>query len=352
MLSLKNFIRIFVLLPSICVLEGADYSELDKSVLAAASPALRRIPSMLNNDQERDDYPYSCVALVGKPGVGKTSLAFALSREAGRAPYLVSNSDLDSSRRNASSERFADMVMDIHRSREKTVMIFDEFNVLVENYTDPNHDTGNLSRTIWRFLDDLQRTKNKNIFGIATMNSIENIPKELKARFQSVTHEIGEIKDKDHRAAILLSNVRSPNIVLSVDIKKYLVKRITPPDDTYVNRFMEAFHFDDDDDKEFKTMNNPRALAMLGSSLKNFAFDERQERPVELTPELIDRGLADYKKCVKALSLDREVISESERHFRQQRFDSMVHTGLNTGVGITSIGVTVAAALGYFSPSK
>ena len=130
LMNVNRVLSIFLFLPSITFLFAAD-NQITDMVLAAAPLEVQRLPKILNSPEERKDYPYNCMALVGPPGVGKTTMAHAVAEKAGWESCFISNGHLSDKFRNSSSRKLQDIFEGVVFSDEKTLIILDEFNAMV-----------------------------------------------------------------------------------------------------------------------------------------------------------------------------------------------------------------------------
>jgi len=284
-----NRFLIFLLIPPFFS-HAADDSTYEM-VLAAAPVEVQALPKILNDPKERADYPYSCMALVGPPGVGKTTMAYAVAHKAGWEPCFISNGHLADKFRNSSSRKLQEIFDGVLFSNEKTLIILDEFNAMVENHDSANHDTDTLSRTIWSFLDSQQ--KNDNVFVMATMNRINKIPAEMKERLLGSVVRVDNLKDIPRIKTCFLTHLLSHNLTVGDDLKPYIAEKFA--------KF---------------GINNPRRIERCAQIIKRYALDRHEERPVELTRSLVDCGFDQYKRNLGLMDFDKKEISDEERRFQ------------------------------------
>lgn len=122
--------------------------------------------------------------LTGDPGMGKSTLAnaiaMALTSEGGTI-YSVNSGDLSHEHRNATSAFLNNLMTEIALSQEKSVLIINELNKILENHTSEHTDTGDTAATLWQNLD--KNMSNLNFFFIGTANETKKIPVQLQDRF-------------------------------------------------------------------------------------------------------------------------------------------------------------------------
>ena len=320
-----NRFLIFLLMPPFCI-HAADTDMYDM-VLASAPVEVQALPDVLKDPKERADYPYNCMALVGPPGVGKTTMAHAVAHKAGWDACFISNGHLSDKYRNASSRKLQDMFEGVVLGGEKTVVILDEFNAMVENYDSANHDTDALSRTIWSFLDDQQ--DNNNLFVIATMNRINKIPVEMKERLLGTVVQVDNLKDVPRMKMCFLKHMLSDNLTISDEIKPYIAEKFAKLE-----------------------INNPRRIAKCAQIIKRYALDRTKERPVELTRALVDCGFDKYKRNVGIMDFDRKDISDEERRFQAAQELQRSQFRWNLGFSVTGLAVQSGIAVYQICQNK
>lgn len=319
-MNVNRFLVFILLLPPFFLYPADKDARFDRMILEAAPPEVQYLPNMLNDSKERDDYGYSCMAMVGKPGVGKTSMAYAVARKAGWEPYYIHQGHLSDKYRNSSSKKLQEMLEEVVLSGEKTLIIFDEFNSLLENYDSSNHDTDTLSRTAWCFLDEQYKNKNYDVFAIATMNRIYKIPEEFKTRLFPAVERITEFKDKKQIQESFLLSLESSNISFSEESKAYLDKR-----------------FDD------LNITDLRMIASCASIVKTYALARIKERPATITKEYVDGAIEKYKFNFDLMEFGYKNISDEERRFQASQELQWKQFKMNFGMSV--LGFTTQTGL-------
>lgn len=117
--------------------------------------------------------------LVGPYGTGKSTLACALAYKAGwRCEFLTAADFKGNGARNVTGDKLHDKIEEIAQLNEKTVIVLDEMNTLVEYFESENHDSGYTALTLWQLLDKYR--KSPNLFFIFTANRDHKNPPQLK----------------------------------------------------------------------------------------------------------------------------------------------------------------------------
>ena len=95
--------------------------------------------------------------------------------------YFLTTGQLSASERNATSSKLNAILEEIASQKEKSVLIIDELNVILENYASQNYDTKDNATTLWTNLD--KNRNNPNFFFIGIGNETKKIPPQLQTRF-------------------------------------------------------------------------------------------------------------------------------------------------------------------------
>lgn len=171
--------------------------------------AIDEVKEVLDQEMNPNDYSVrmNLLLLVGIPGVGKTTLAKAIACELGNC-FFVTSGDLLAEHRNATSERLKNIVNSILNERGKKILVLDEINKLLENYTSEYKDASETASTLWEIMD--AQKDNLDFFLIATANESKKLPIQIQDRFGMSVIGIQRPTNRERRALIveLLSRVK------------------------------------------------------------------------------------------------------------------------------------------------
>lgn len=132
----------------------------------------------------------SKLLFVGKPGVGKTTLAQVVAQKLGRSAIIIRAPMVGNEYKNSESSNLVRIFEDILQVNQPSVLIIDEINVIAESRKDP--DSGDIggAATLWLLLD--MCAQHKHILIIGTSNNATNLPQPLKDRFEGSVIELTE----------------------------------------------------------------------------------------------------------------------------------------------------------------
>lgn len=130
--------------------------------------------------------------LVGPPGVGKSTLAYAIAHTLKYEICFIKVPLLSNEYRNSAFSNLRRLVEEVIASKKSTIIILDEINILIdEKKQGPNDYTDmNAAAALWLLLD--QCSLYSNIVVIATANDVSKLPIQLKDRFEGNIVEIYE----------------------------------------------------------------------------------------------------------------------------------------------------------------
>ena len=151
---------------------------------------LKRIVDTLNNEEKYKQIGSTIahgLLLYGPPGTGKTTFANEILNNIKRKAYIIRKTKSDGSFIDYMSNLFSDAV-----NNEPSIILLDDLDKFAELDDKSNQEE---YVAVQSLIDDI---KDKDIFVIATANSLYNLPRSLKrsGRFD-IQIEIGKPKEED-----------------------------------------------------------------------------------------------------------------------------------------------------------
>ena len=252
-------------------------------------------------DQEESPQFYSArtnvLLLVGTPGVGKTTLAKAIACKLGKC-FFVTSGDLLKEHRNGTSERLKHVVESILSESGKKILVLDEINKLLENYTSEYKDASETSSTLWEIMD--AQKDNLDFFLIATANESKKLPIQIQDRFGMSVIGINKPTNQERQRLII-------NLLSRVKMKKH--EQL----DGYIPQLVEL------------TENfTPRELTHLIGAVEKKARSADKTNPLirrELFQQVLQERNAKYQEFWDA----RVPVSDEERRHQQNIEQNRLH---------------------------
>lgn len=279
--SITHNIKQYVVTPSNSEIE--DYND-------CYSNAPSRLKALLVKEKSNSEtlQRSNRIILIGEPGTGKSLLAKAIAYRLGSKCYFLTSGVLTSKNRGGSGEKLHAIIEQIKNENEKSVLVIDELNLLVDNYTSENRDTRETAAVLWTNLDALK--SNKNFFFVATLNESKKIHPTLQTRFQRLIFEI-PFPDKVTRRRRLEKLLNQNIISCDPALKNYLPQLVDKTD-----KFTQ------------------RDLDTLIGDAEIMAYEENENKPV-LRPLHFDRVLNEWKQeKEKYWNFKEEISAEDRRH--------------------------------------
>jgi len=120
--------------------------------------------------------------LVGAPGTGKTTLAYALAHRLGYQVVFVPAASLLGHYCNETAVNMQRCFQDVFADNTKKVVIIDELHKLFEHHKEERSDHSQTAAAFWLILDTLEK-QYPNIVVMGTANEVSKLPPEIKSRF-------------------------------------------------------------------------------------------------------------------------------------------------------------------------
>lgn len=156
---------------------------------------------------------------VGKPGTGKTTLAFALAKELKcEVTYIPAASMLGRYRNQTAVQMRTFFENIMNENPPKKIIIIDELHKLFEQHANDQTDDSQNAVTFWLMLDLLEK-RCPNVIVIGTANSVDKLPPEIKSRFHGkiITIPLPHTKQKLQALKNILDNDITIRLHESID---------------------------------------------------------------------------------------------------------------------------------------
>lgn len=234
--------------------------------------------------------------LVGEPGTGKTTLAYAIGQILDcRVTYIPATSFMGS-HRNQTAVKIRSFFNEYKNEKiHKRVIIIDELHKILEHYDNDHYDASETAAALWLALDELENYY-PHIIVIATMNSATGIPPEIKSRFHGkiVTIPMPTKKQKLHYFHQMVNHHFS-HIDFDDSINNDFIDQLASSADNFSLRDFQAlidtaqmfaYSRGDTPDDLFKTVITAHDFTCAMQQLKNETKDHNQELFVQLRPTI------------------------------------------------------------------
>ena len=137
----------------------------------------------INKSQQLVNVPsFHRFILVGPPGTGKTTLAYAIAHMLGQSTVFIQATSLLGKFRNDTARNIRNFLHECTSDGLHKVIIIDELHKLFEHHANETADDSQSAAAFWLALDDIEK-RNPNAIIIGTANSVDKLPPEIKSRF-------------------------------------------------------------------------------------------------------------------------------------------------------------------------
>lgn len=120
--------------------------------------------------------------LVGPPGTGKTTMAYAIADMLNYPATFILATSLLGHFRNQTSNNIEKVLRDLVNDGLPRVIIIDELHKLFEHHSNDQTDDSQSAAAFWLTIDKIEK-HNPHVIIIGTANDVVKLPPEIKSRF-------------------------------------------------------------------------------------------------------------------------------------------------------------------------
>ncbi len=318
---------------------GATISDMELAYKYAPSE-VHKIVEHLKDPEYLDDDSFRYAFFIGKPGVGKSTLAKAVAFKSEWMPEYFVPSDFEEKGRNATSHKLIGKLNSITGKNVETVVILDELNQLLEHYNNDHYDTDATSKALWTFLD--KQEGNNRFFLIGIMNRADKLPPQVKSRMLAQSILIDAPQNPEFRKDLFLSKLITSRVKLSKDANEYIDKNIGSMGEYSGRDFkkfalaakMQAVGPKKEDCIVIDKGHLEKAYQYIENVKKVIKPHQEDKTSEEVQRELHKETLDQQKKFHEETMKQQRIFHEDNRRVQQQHFvqQQFMHKHLSTSL--------------------
>ena len=163
--------------------------------------------------------------LVGPPGTGKTTLAYAIAHMLNYPVVFIPATSLLGHFRNETSNNIEKLLHGHTIDGLPKVIIIDELHKLFEHHTNHQADDSQSAAAFWLALDKIEK-HNPHVIIIGTANSVDKLPPEIKSRFSGKIIRM-PLLDKSQKIQTFISSItHDESIVLDNSVTDEFIAKM------------------------------------------------------------------------------------------------------------------------------